>query len=267
MEWWLIDLAAVVGLVAGGRVIMTRRRTHRAAGEELAGVRRLADEDVTQFGEELSRFDGAVDRLDEAGRLDYQKALDSYESAQRAAPRMRDVDEISTVSDTLSQGRYALACVDARLQGLPVPPYRVPCFFNPQHGRSTEDVLYTPPGRGTRTVPACAQDAARVRQGERPDVRTVTIGARKVPYWEAGSTSLPWTQGYFVGADAIGGGSLAWAYDPTLVADAGGGYVHGGHGGHGGFDGYGGDGGFGDGDGGDGGDGGGGGGGGDGGGF
>ena len=39
MEWWLIDLAAVVGLVAGGRVIMTRRRTHRAAGEELAGVR------------------------------------------------------------------------------------------------------------------------------------------------------------------------------------------------------------------------------------
>ena len=212
MEWWLIDLAAVVGLVAGGRVIMTRRRTHRAAGEELAGVRRLADEDVTQFGEELSRFDGAVDRLDEAGRLDYQKALDSYESAQRAAPRMRDVDEISTVSDTLSQGRYALACVDARLQGLPVPPYRVPC-------------------------------------------------------WEAGSTFLPWTQGYFVGADAIGGGSLAWAYDPTLVADAGGGYVHGGHGGHGGFDGYGGDGGFGDGDGGDGGDGGGGGGGGDGGGF
>ena len=190
MEWWLIDLAAVVGLVAGGRVIMTRRRTHRAAGEELAGVRRLADEDVTQFGEELSRFDGAVDRLDEAGRLDYQKALDSYESAQRAAPRMRDVDEISTVSDTLSQGRYALACVDARLQGLPVPPYRVPCFFNPQHGRSTEDVLYTPPGRGTRTVPACAQDAARVRQGERPDVRTVTIGARKVPYWEAGSTYL-----------------------------------------------------------------------------
>lgn len=257
MELWLIDLAAVVGLVAGGRYIMTRRRTHREADAELAGVRRLADEDVTQLGEELSRFDGAVDRLDEAGRLDYQRALDAYESARRAVPRMRDVDEISTVSDTLSQGRYALSCVDARLQGLPVPPYRVPCFFNPQHGPSTEDVLYTPPGRGTRTVPACAQDAARVRQGEKPDVRTVTIGARRVPYWEAGSTYLPWTQGYFVGADAIGGASLAWAYDPTMVADAGGGYVHGGHGG---FDGYGGDGGFSDGgygDGGGGGDGGG----------
>ena len=58
MEWWLIDLAAVVGLVAGGRYIMTRRRTHREADAELAGVRRLADEDVTQLGEELSRFDG-----------------------------------------------------------------------------------------------------------------------------------------------------------------------------------------------------------------
>jgi hypothetical protein len=244
MEWWLIDLAAVVGLVAGGRHIMTRRRVHRAADEELAGVRTLADEDVTQLGEQLGRLDGAVDRLDQAGRLDYQRALDAYESAQRAVPRMRGVDEISTVSDTLTQGRYALACVDARLRGLPVPPYRVPCFFNPQHGPSTEDVLYTAAGRGTRTVPACAQDAARVRQGERPEVRTVNVGARRVPYWEAGASYLPWTQGYFVGADALGGASLAWAYDPSMTAGAGG-YVHGDHAGfdQGGF----GDGGFGDG--------------------
>ena len=245
MEWWLVDLMAVVGLVGGGRLLMSRRRAHRADAEELAGVRMLADEDVTKLGEQLSRFDGAVDRLDEAGRLDYQRALDAYESAQRAVPRMRGVDEISTVSDTLSQGRYALACVDARLRGLPVPPYRVPCFFNPQHGPSTEDVLYTAPGRGTRTVPACAQDAARVRLGEKPEVRTVTVGARRVPYWEAGAGYLPYTQGYFVGADAAGGASLGWAYDPSMIAGGGSGYVHGDHGGFdgGGFDG----GGFGDG--------------------
>jgi hypothetical protein len=246
MEWWLIDALAVVGLVGGGRLMLTKRRAHRADAEELAGVRTLADEDVTQLGEELGRLDGAVGRLDQDGRADYQRALDAYETAQRAVPRMRTRDEIEDVSETLSEGRYALACVDARLQGRPLPPHRVPCFLNPQHGPSTEDVLYTASGRGTRTVPACAQDAARVRQGEKPEIRKVKVGTRMVPYWEAGATYLPYTHGYFVAADTLGGASLGWAYDPSMATDfSGGGYVHGDHGG---FDGGGfGDGGLGDG--------------------
>lgn len=246
MEW-----LALVLLVGGGGWTARRWKNRRDEAQErrreLGDIQRLADEDVTFLGEQLQRLDAEVGGrpMDEATRADYQTALDAYESAQRAVPRMRGVDEISTVSDTLSQGRYALACVDARLRGLPVPPYRVPCFFNPQHGPSTEDVLYTAPGRGTRTVPACAQDAARVRLGEKPEVRTVTVGARRVPYWEAGAGYLPYTQGYFVGADAAGGASLGWAYDPSMIAGGGSGYVHGDHGGFdgGGFDG----GGFGDG--------------------
>ena len=214
---WLIALVAGGGLALGGRYWRDRRRAHRTGDQELAGVRALADEDVTILGEQLQRLDGTVSRLDEDGRAEYQRALDAYEVAQRSVPRIRGVDEISTVTDTLSQGRYALACVQARLDGRPLPEHRVPCFFNPQHGPSTEDVLYTPSGRGTRTVPACAQDAARLRNGERPALRTVRIGSRSVPYWEAGAAYLPYGQGYFVG----GAVALGWAFDPPAISYGG----------------------------------------------
>ena len=98
---------------------------------------------------------------------------------------IRSAEEISKITDTLSSGRYALACVQARVAGRPLPEHRVPCFFNPQHGPSARDVLWTQPGRGTRTVPACAQDAARIQAHELPEVRKVRIGGRAVPYWEA----------------------------------------------------------------------------------
>jgi hypothetical protein len=244
---WLAAMVAGGAVIVGARFLRDRVRSRSDAADELSGVRTLADEDVTLLGEELSRLDGSVSRLDQEGRLDYQKALDAYESAQRSVPRIQSPDQVSTVTDTLSTGRYALACVTARLDGRPIPELRRPCFFNPQHGPSARNVLYTPAGRGSRTVPACAQDAARIAAGERPDVRTVKIGGRSVPYWEAGAAFLPYGQGYFVGgaaATAGGAAALGWAFDPVTVADLGGGhgYIHGSH--DGGFDGGGVDGGF-----------------------
>jgi hypothetical protein len=243
--WWL--LVALVG--SGGAWELRRRVGARRAGardrrEELDAVRRLADEDVTVFGEQLSRLDGQVGAhpLDEDGRVDYQTALDAYEAAQRAVPRMRDAEEVSTVTDTLASGRYALACVQARVAGVPLPEHRTPCFFNPQHGPSTTDVEWTSTKYGTRMVPACAQDAARVAAHQRPALRTVRIGPRTVPYWEAGAAFAPYSRGYFAAAAAVDiqGAGVDWAF---VVPDhgAGGGVGHGGHGGD-----FGGDFGFGD---------------------
>ena len=175
-----------------------RRREEREAEEDLAAVRVLADEDVTQLGEELTRLDGEVARLDRDGRVDYQKALDAYEAARRSVPRMRRADDVAAVVDTLSTARYAMACVRARLDGRPLPELKPPCYFDPQHGPSTYDVRWTAPGRGTRMVPACAQDAARVADGERPNVRTVRVGGRRIAYWEAGTATDPYRHGYHV---------------------------------------------------------------------
>ena len=174
--------------------------------EALESVRRTADEDVTRFGEELQRLDVDVTghELDEATRQDYQRALDCYDGAKQTIDAVQTPDEIRHVTTTLEDGRYAVACVRARLAGEPLPVRRAPCFFNPQHGPSTEDVAWAPPGGVRREVPACAADAERVRAGAEPDVRTVMVGAQRLPYWQAGPAYSPWVQGYF-GAYAVSG--------------------------------------------------------------
>ena len=236
MEWLL--LALVVGGGGWGAVKWRDRQAlRRRQAEELEGVRRLADEDVTFLGEQLQRLDREVGdhELDEDTRVEYQKALDSYESAQRAVPRIKSADEISKIVDTLSSGRYALACVQARVAGRPLPELRVACFFNPQHGPSVRDVVWTQSGYGTRKVPACAQDAERVANREKPEVRMVQIGSRMVPYWSAGAAYQPYSEGYFA-SSAV----LLWLYQPAALGghggDFGGGYGGGGYDG-GGFDG------------------------------
>ena len=169
-------------------------------------MRKLCEKDQPcSVSKNLRRLDAetVAHPLDDAARVDYQTALDAYESAQRTVKRITDADEISKVTDTLSSGRYALACVQARVAGEPLPELRVPCFFNPQHGPSVMDVQFTPPGRGTRKVPACAMDAARLKAGEKPEIREVEIGGRRVPYFEAGAAYAPYGEGYFVGAVAV----------------------------------------------------------------
>jgi hypothetical protein len=244
MEWLLLVLGGS-GAAVFGRQAWARRGRRRVDREivavELEQVRRVADEDVTLLGEELRRLDAEVagHALDEETRADYQRALDAYESAQRTIAALTSVDEISKVTDTLATGRYSMVCVRARVAGEPIPERRVPCFFNPQHGPSVREVEWTPPGRGTRLVPACAQDADRVAAREKPDVRYVTIRSGKVPYYEAGALYAPYGNGYFVGS-WIGGGVALSAFDrfhgfPEAVPSGSFGWEGGGHGGSGGL--------------------------------
>ncbi len=226
-------LFAAGGVAVVVQVTMKRRRSRDSAAEELTGVRRLAEEDVVLFGEELMALGDRLGRqqIDAETRADYQRALDAYEASQRAAAMLNEPEQISRVTDALATGRYAVACVRARAEGLPVPQLRTPCFFNPQHGPSVRDVEWTTSRHGTRLVPACAQDAARVAARERPEVRTVTIEGRSVPYWEAGAAFLPYSSGYFPAGVVIAGAAVGWAFDPGAASWAG---PHGGHdvGGH-----------------------------------
>jgi hypothetical protein len=162
MEWLLL------ALVGGGGAFVAKRWRDRGASRregqlELEGVRRLADEDVTLLGEQLQRLDTEVgDRqLDEVSRLDYQRALDAYESAQRAVARITSAQEISKVTDTLSTGRYALACVQA---GPQVGTSRNSAF-PASSTRSTGHRLPTSSGRRPAAAPAPCRPARRTRPG------------------------------------------------------------------------------------------------------
>ncbi|HET8559456.1 MAG TPA: hypothetical protein VFL69_02965 [Marmoricola sp.] len=191
-------------LVVGGIVVvaMVRSSQHRNAERHRAAlepVKKLAFEDVTALGEELQELDldMAGRQLDAGERADYQRALDAYEAAKTASEAISRPDDIKHVTEILEDGRYAMACVRARVAGEPLPTRRPPCFFDPRHGMSVTDVPWTPPGGTRRDVPACALDAERVRAGAEPDTRMVMAGSRRVPYWAGGPAYQPYARGYF----------------------------------------------------------------------
>ncbi len=196
---WLI---VVVAVIAGVVVVAGRSRKARALerrNAELEPVKKLAFEDITALGVELQELDLelAGRELDQGMNSDYQRALDSYESAKTAGDRISEPDHIRHVTEILEDGRYAIACVRARAAGEALPTRRPPCFFDPRHGLSVRDVAYTPPGAARRDVPACALDAERVEVGADPDIRQVMVGSRRVPYWQGGRAYQPYAQGYF----------------------------------------------------------------------
>jgi hypothetical protein len=115
----------------------------------------------------------------------------------------------------------------AVLEGKTPPERKPPCFFDPRHGPSTEDVQWAPPGGALRAVPACAADALRIKEGFEPHGRQVTVDGRQTEYWNAPRRYGPWAGGYFNG---FGGGGLLPA---LLVGSALG--VGGGGGGFGAF--------------------------------
>ncbi|HTF40291.1 MAG TPA: hypothetical protein VK754_06835 [Propionibacteriaceae bacterium] len=213
----LVVLLIVVALIVGGvalyrrYAIQQRQTAERAALEtQLSTSKRAADEDVTKFGEELQRLDSDVagHPLDEAMQQDYQRALDAYDNAKMSLDAVTRPEEIRHVTEILEDGRYAVACVKARVAGEPLPAKRPPCFFNPAHGPSSQDVTWAPPGGVARSVPACPADAERVLAGADPYIRTVQVGAQRVPYWEGGPAYAPWAQGYYNqwrGSDMLSG--------------------------------------------------------------
>ncbi|MBB6629241.1 hypothetical protein H5V45_18080 [Nocardioides sp. KIGAM211] len=193
----LLLVAIGVAVFVSSRNGKQRELERRTA--ELEPVKKFAFEDITALGVELQSLDGelAGHDLDAGANADYQRALDAYEAAKTAGDAIARPEDLKHVTEILEDGRYAIACVRARVAHEPLPTRRPPCFFDPRHGLSVEDVPYAPPGGATRDVPACALDAERVRAGADPDIRKVMVGAQRVPYWQGGPAYAPYASGYF----------------------------------------------------------------------
>ena len=153
--------------------------------------------------------------LDAGAIADYQRALDAYEAAKIASEALMGPDDIQGLAETIEDGRYAIACVRARVSQRPLPARRPPCFFDPRHGISVTDVPYTPADGSERQVPACALDTQRIRASAEPDIRKVPVGTSRVPYWDGGPAYAPYAAGYF-GVDA-----LTWLFleaSPSMIS-------------------------------------------------
>ncbi|GAB3946778.1 hypothetical protein GCM10029976_074870 [Kribbella albertanoniae] len=132
--------------------------------DTLAERQALAREDVTRFGEELDAADVRLDGVDTTA--DVQAALDAYADAGRVVNGDLDDDELLDVRARVEYGRWRLACAQAVVAGTPAPPRRARCFFDPAHGVSVTDWMFTPGGGQPREIPVCKACQARlVRSG------------------------------------------------------------------------------------------------------
>lgn len=200
----LIATGAVVVAGGAGAYALVRRSRKKKAEEERAALQRLqvvVDEDITAFGEELDRLDfhPAEAGADDAMRADYERALDSYETAKTLMAAARHPGDVRGVTQALEDGRYSLAVLAARREHRPLPERRAPCFFDPRHGPSVEDATWSPAGGAPRQVPVCLADATRLRDGRDPLVREVDTDGGRRPYYDAGPAYGPWAGGYFGG--------------------------------------------------------------------
>lgn len=217
--FWMFFLG-IIGLVVFA-IVRSRRNSKR----QLAQVRTAIDEDVTEFGERVAGLDTSDPKLPEESRADVSTALDAYERAKAAAVGMRSPADAASVTSALEDGRYALACVEARKEGKPLPERRPPCFVDPRHGPSVADVGWTPPGLPERQVPMCADCEAKVERGEDPIVREVEFaGGQRRPYWQAGRHFGGYARGYYSPFGSAMGGALVGTaiggvvFAPTAVA-------------------------------------------------
>ncbi|TDC47198.1 hypothetical protein E1281_26595 [Actinomadura sp. KC345] len=237
-----LGVLVLVIAVASGAMLVSRKRQRVRAEQEMADLKSGVEEDVTLLGEDIAHLDlNVMDKdLDPATREDYERAMNSYDSAKKATERASRPHEMEAVTTSLEDGRYYMTATRARLAGEPVPERRAPCFFNPQHGPSVKDVTWAPPGGVARSVPACEADANAVLHGTDPDIRMVPAGGARRPYWDAGPAYGPYAGGYYRGYGGLD--MLSGMMVGTMLGSM----MFGGFGGYGGGDamsGFGGDGG------------------------
>jgi hypothetical protein len=239
-------IAVLALLVVGGGALIfgsRRRRREREAQRqrELEEVKQVAQEDLVALSDDIRALDldTSMPDADPEAVRHYTAAVDQYQKAADALDRARRTEDLGPMSAALEAGRYEMSATKAILEGRPVPERRAPCFFDPRHGPSVEDVEWAPPDGAPRMVPACAADAQRIREGLEPMTREVAgVGGQMTPYWNAPGYYGPWAGGYFGGfpmgglftglllGSYLGGG---WGY-PVYV-DSGGGDAGGGDGG------------------------------------
>jgi hypothetical protein len=211
----------LLGLLgAGGAALLVGRRRRRAReAAEFEEAKRNARDDLVALGDDIRALDIDVQMpgADPQAKADYDHAVARYTEAEDRWERARSPADLAPVGSALEEGRWAMASAKARFSGETPPERRPPCFFDPRHGPSSRDVLWSPPYGQERPVPACEADAQRVESGDEPQAREVEWAGRRVPYWQAGPAYAPFAGGFFGG---FGGGLLPGLLIGSLLGGA-----------------------------------------------
>ena len=200
---WILVLAVVAVLVV--RSMRTSKPNRElpgaSANRELAerrwqAVRRVAEEDVTQLGEQIAATP-VPQSIEPDAAQDFDTAFSSYERAKEAMAAASHPDDLQWVSRSLDDGRFALATLAARRDGRELPNRRPACFFDQRHGLSVAEAQWAPEGGALRDVPVCAACQTRITDGLDPQARLVPTPAGERPYYDAGPEYAPWARGWY----------------------------------------------------------------------
>ena len=203
----LLGLLALLGLGGAAAALVSRRRRRREEQAQLAEVKTVARDDLVALGDDIRALDLDVEMpdADPEAKRHYGQAVEAYSRAENRFDLARSPGDLGPVTSDLEAGRYAMTAAKARMEGRPVPERTVPCFFDPRHGPSVEQVEWAPPGGQPRPVPVCAADAQRIHDGDEPMTREIDVGGQRMAYWNAPAYYGPWSGGYFGG---FGGGGF-----------------------------------------------------------
>lgn len=182
--FWLVALGFVAYI--GYRMWRNSRDDEGAVGRRFGEARREIEAQVAVVANQILELS---DRPDLAANADatehYRRASEIFGSAEARLREASTTGSLEALADDLDDARWELAAAEALLEGRPVPDrpeeqHPEPCFFDPTHGAGTEEAELSTPA-GTRTVKVCRADAERLRRGEHPEPRTVTVDGREVP--------------------------------------------------------------------------------------
>lgn len=171
-------------------------QNEQLAQRRWAAVRRVAEEDVTQLGQQIAATPVPESIGPEAAH-DFDEALNAYERAKEALEVSTHPDDLQWVTRSIDDGRFALATLEARREGRELPNRRPPCFFDQRHGLSVADAQWAPDGGALRDVPVCAACDARIKDGLDPQARMVDTAQGQRPYYDAGPEYAPYLRGWY----------------------------------------------------------------------
>jgi hypothetical protein len=128
-------------------------------------------------------------RMEELDRRRLSRRLVAEDLA--ALPPGRARDEAARLAQAVSSDDDLAVVTAALAQGA------VPCAFDPRHGAAETDATWSPSPGVAWSLPSCRADADRIAGGAAPEVRSILVGHRWVPWFAAGPALDGYVSGYF----------------------------------------------------------------------
>ncbi len=202
--WVLVILIVGAGAFL---VIRTGREDKRFKERRISVARKEITDQMAVIANEILAFSDRVDVADHPEAIaHYRRASETYSATETRLQLAETWADLASLSDDLDLARWEMAAAEAVVDGRE-PPERPdaappePCFFDPTHGAGVEVAELRTPAGG-RNVMVCSVDAEKLRRGEKPEPRTISVGGRQVPSAQAprsyGGRGFDWLDAFSI---------------------------------------------------------------------